>query len=74
MELDGLSGSLRFRKTGSDGSLNGLKLSSDLRPFRMDFGLSWQLSTNSSSVLTVDRFFRMDRIFSPSQDRSSRLP
>ena len=74
MELDGLSGSFRFRKTGSDGSLKGLKLSSDLRPFRMDFGLSWQLSTNSSSVLTVDRFFRMDRIFSPSQDRSSRLP
>ena len=75
IEQDGFSESVLVLLADSDGSLSGLKLSSDLRPLRMDFGLSWPLSTSiSSSVLTVDRFLRMDRIFSPSQDKSSRLP
>jgi hypothetical protein len=58
----------------SHGSLSGLKLSSDRLPLRIDFGRSWNVSTSSSSVLTVDRFLRIDRILSPSQDKSSKLP
>jgi hypothetical protein len=74
---DGLSWSRTFRPPDdnmSHGSLSGLKLSSDRLPLRIDFGRSWNVSTSSSSVLTVDRFLRIDRILSPSQDKSSKLP
>ena len=62
---------------GTQSSLSGLKLSSDLRLFKMDLGNSWSWSS-SSSVLFWCRFFKIDLIpsmggFEP-EVRSSRLP